>query len=112
MIARDMRVGRQYKLLRDAAKGRAHVVEYDRPSGNGGEFAIVHERGELDMQSCFGIPWTEEVEEMPDVVNENKCPGCGNKLGVIPRNHPNHVCRRHNAICDCGWMGDYVFVDY
>lgn len=105
MIAKDMHLGRQYKLLQDLKnRGVVKVVEYDRPGGGDGKFAIVHARGELDMQSCFGIPWTEEVEEVPETTQGGKCPACGNS--PEPTNNPhNPVCCRNDVLCSCGWMG-------
>lgn len=106
MLARQMQVSRQYKLKDTKKDGRRRVIEYDRPSGGGGKFAIVHERGELDMQSSYGIPWDEEVEEVAEVTNEHgNCPACDRP--VEPTNNPdNPVCRRNNVMCDCGWMGN------
>jgi hypothetical protein len=109
MIARDMKVGCQYQIKSKFKHQGCQVVEYSHRSNSPGNpgFACVHERGELDFQSLIGIGWTEEVEPMPDVVYEDKCPACGTPLQPT-YNPDNPVCRRNNSPCDCGWMGNYM----
>ena len=94
--AKDMVPGRQYKL------SKRHVAEAEFDNG---QFFVVHERGELDLQSKFGVDYSEEVEEVSEYSTKfGRCPACYGP--TEPVNNPdNPVCCSNDLMCSCGWMG-------
>jgi hypothetical protein len=108
VIAREMQIGQQYRITNENKPHGIQVVEYSHPSNTPGKigFACVTERGDLDFQSLFGIDWDREVHPIPDMVKEDKCPACGEKLERT-NNPDNPVCLQNDSMCSCGWMGNY-----
>jgi len=93
MLARDMKVGRQYHLK------DGKIVEFSRvgPMGD----MIVHPPGEPDMQSSLAIKPTEEVAEcaIPGPVRKLLyCPACQNQhidkaeWATPAKAHRTHLC--------------------
>lgn len=100
--AGQMILGQLYKELDTGHVINLHFISVSKA------FAIVSTPGELDMQSQWGIPVDREVEEVPRVSYNDKCPACGS--AVEPTDNPsNPEVRRWSHWCTndrCGWMGN------
>jgi hypothetical protein len=96
MFAGTMQPGLQYRIENERKK----VVELSHFTD---KWAIVHERGDLDMQSMWGIALTQPVSLIAEEA-VHCCPSCFKPVLIVNNPH-NPVCRRYTYYCACGWMG-------
>lgn len=99
----EARLMRTDCLYRDSS-GRIIVRHFTN------NYVIVSLPGDMDMQSKWGIPLTEEVTPVAATAQEDEqCPNCWKFLERIPdyhrRNHLSHWIKDNTHHCPCGWVG-------
>jgi hypothetical protein len=109
MLAESMVPRGLYIIRRSHLKPGGPIVQTIECSHVGDTHAFVHEPGEPDMQSSFGIPHSEPVRRLTSAFADDfGCPGCAAPAREIAPEKKGQLFNptwTHTCSADCGWIG-------